>query len=163
MDLPQIQALGSLLHRSLSGVRHIVVATRWLLALAQGASDARLHLLLPRAAYVCAAAAAALSVLNVLLESWRRRQRQQQNAMGACGGNPDSNSNRVPAAGQQRQQQQQQEQQQSQSVARLQACCLGLVAAVAAPLAMVLGRRGPLPLLLAAGQAVTLLRLLHLR
>ena len=122
------------------------------------AADMRLRLLLPRTAYGCAAAAVALSAAHAVAARARR-----SNVPGSSGSSGNGGGSVVASADRQQPTGQLDSLQQRRSVDAARACAAELAAAVAAPLALVLGRRGPLPLLLAVAQAGALLRLLSLR
>lgn len=132
--------------------------------------SARLHLALPRAAYASAALAAVLSVLHALAATRRCRGVAQDDDIiandGKIGSSSASGGICAAALGQPQKQapaKGRNQGQAAQAVAAARVAAMELAAAVGAPLAAVLGRRGPLPLLLAAAQAAALLRLLSLR
>jgi hypothetical protein len=160
--LPSFRAARALWAVLASGLGTLAAGAGAVLRLLSGsaalAADMRLRLLLPRTAYGCAAMAAALSVAHAITAPTRRSRGLISNSNSGGGGGNDAVSadRQQPAA-------QLGSLQQRQSLAAARACAAELTAAVAAPLALVLGRRGPLPLLLAAAQAGALLRLLLLR
>ncbi len=156
--LGPLRAAGSLLRRCLRGAARGWRGARVLLGTAAaGAGCARAHLALPRAAYACAAAAAALAVLRAVCGSLGG-----SDGSGGCtvaGSSQELNLQAADAEAARRTLLERQR----RAAAAAQGAAIELAAAVCAPLALVLGRRGPAPLLLAALQAAALLRLLHLR
>lgn len=156
--LGPLHAAGSLLRRCLRGAARGWRGARVLLGTAAaGAGCARAHLALPRAAYACAAAAAALAVLRAVCGSLGSSD-------GSDGGTVDGSSQELylQAADTEAAHRTLLERQR-RAAAAAQGAAIELAAAVCAPLALVLGRRGPAPLLLAVLQAAALLRLLYLR
>lgn len=160
--LPSFRAARALWSVAASGVsaaaRAGSAALRLLLGPAALAANTRLELLLPRAAYACAAAAAVLAVLHAMAAA--RRFAGAGPPEGCTAG---ASNDHTSCAAAHSQDVSFSRRPQYCHVATARACAVELAAAAGAPLTAVLGRRGPLPLLLAAAQAAALLRLLSLR